>query len=154
MPVESRKSPISPSAAPSGRQLRRTCHPACFACRRREEGGLGLNFVEQDDGSVVGHFDCEERYQSYPDRVHGGVVAMLLDAAMTHCLFHHGVAGVTGRLNVAFREPLRIGPQAEIRAVVQESNPRLYRLRAEVHQESRLVAYAEGKFVPHVSAKS
>jgi acyl-coenzyme A thioesterase PaaI-like protein len=45
-------------------------------------GGLGLHFDAQPDGSVEGVFDCASAYQGYQDRLHGGVVATLADAAM------------------------------------------------------------------------
>jgi len=43
---------------------------------------------------------------------------MLLDAAMTHCLFARGVQGVTAKLDVKFRHPVRVGVQANVRARV------------------------------------
>ena len=67
--------------------LEHYCHPSCVVCGTRNAGGLGLRFREEADGSVVASFPCDSQYQGYPDRLHGGVVSMLLDAAMTHCLF-------------------------------------------------------------------
>ena len=82
------------------------CHPACFACSVQGGGGLGLQFKEEPDGSVVGSFACDGKYQGYPDRLHGGVVAMLADAAMTHCLFVHHIKAVTGTLKLRFPRPV------------------------------------------------
>lgn len=125
-----------------------TCHPACVACRPRSEGGLGLRFEMQPDGSLLASFECHFDYRSYPDRVHGGVVALLLDAAMSHCLFGRGIAGITGRLNIGFRAPLRIGGRAEIRTFVADQTENLYRVRAEITQDGELKAQADGKFLP------
>lgn len=128
--------------------VRSTYHPWCIACGGQKGGGLGLEFREDPDGSVVATFGCDANYQGYPDRLHGGVIAMLFDAAMTNCLFRQGLAGVTARLNVSFREPVRLREPAEVRARVVTQNKMLYVLKAELRQGSAVKAWAEGKFVP------
>ncbi len=124
------------------------CHPACVACRSTAEGGLGLHFQVQPGGAVSAPFDCTPVYRSYEDRVNGGMVALLMDAAMAHCLFHHGLTAVTGRLNVGYREPLAIGTPAELRAWLVGREPGLLHVRAEIRQAGRVKARADGKFAP------
>jgi acyl-coenzyme A thioesterase PaaI-like protein len=108
---------------------------------------LGLQFRPEPDGSVVASFSCEADYQGYPDRLHGGVIAMLFDAAMTNCLFHRGLAGVTARLVVSFREPVRVNEPAEVRAHIASERRELCLLRAALHQSGTVKAFAEGKFM-------
>jgi len=115
------------------------------ACRPRGAGGLGLRF-EADAEGVRAEFACDLSYQGYPDRVHGGVIATLLDAAMTHCLFARQVRGYTVRLNIRFHAPLQLGPPAIVRAAVSGARPPLYLLRAEVRQADRRCASAEASF--------
>lgn len=122
------------------------CHPACIACRPTDAGGLGLRFVTQAEGCVVAEFPCDAHYQGYPDRLHGGIVATLLDAAMTHCLFAHGLKGVTGRLNVRFRHPVVVGKVATVRAWIERDARPLLLMAAELSQEGEIRARAEGKF--------
>lgn len=125
------------------------CHRACFACGVRNGDGLGLRFTEQPDGSVVGSFACEGKYQGYPDRLHGGVVAMLADAAMTHCLFVHRVKAVTGKLELRFPRPVAVGVSATVRATLVKNAPPAFVVRAEVSQAGTVRATAEGLFVEH-----
>jgi len=66
---------------------------------------------------------------------------------MTHCLFHHGVQAVTGDLHVRFVEPVSCNVSLEIRAWVLSSYPPLYRLRAEIICNERVMAWAEAKFM-------
>jgi acyl-coenzyme A thioesterase PaaI-like protein len=113
----------------------------------RDGEGLGLQFTEQADGSVVGVFACEGKYQGYPDRLHGGIVAMLADAAMTHCLFVRRISAVTGKLRLRFPHPVEVGVQATVRATLVSSSPPAYALKAEVWQAGTLRATAEGLFV-------
>jgi acyl-coenzyme A thioesterase PaaI-like protein len=37
------------------------------------------------DGGVEAHFDCSRIFEGYSHRIHGGVIAALLDGAMTNC---------------------------------------------------------------------
>jgi uncharacterized protein (TIGR00369 family) len=134
------------ASAASSAGVGAACHPACIACRDRSRGGLGLRFEPQPDDSVLTVFACDAQYQGYPDRLHGGIIATLLDAAMTHCLFAHGVRGMTARLNIRYRHPVAVGQEALVQAwLVRQSSP-LYVLTAEVRQAGRLCAVAEAKF--------
>ena len=40
---------------------------------------------------------------------HGGVVALMLDEAVGWAAWHSGHPGVTGRLQVSYRRPLKLG---------------------------------------------
>ena len=71
---------------------------------------------------------------------------MLLDAAMTNCLFARNIQAVTGRLNVRFRHPVKLGANAVIRAWMVEQYPPLYLLKAELAQEGKVCALADAKF--------
>jgi acyl-coenzyme A thioesterase PaaI-like protein len=139
---------MDPPAAQSrgANRLAGACHPACVVCGTANENGLGLHFERQPDGTVVGRFGCDASYQSYPDRLHGGVVSMLLDAAMTNCLFAHEVQAVTARLNVRFRQPVRLGREAVVCARLVERLPPLYLVEAELHQDGAVCAAADAKF--------
>jgi acyl-coenzyme A thioesterase PaaI-like protein len=127
--------------------LSKHCHPACFACGARDGGGLGLRFRAETDGTVVGSFACEGKYQGYPDRLHGGVVAMLADAAMTHCLFLRRISAVTGKLNLRFSHPVELGVDAEVRATLVRSSPPAFELKAEISQAGIMRAVAEALFI-------
>lgn len=127
------------------------CHPACFACGVRNGDGLGLRFTEEPDGSVVGAFACEDKYQGYPDRLHGGVVAMLADAAMTHCLFVHQIKAVTGKLELRFPHAVAVGVSATVRAMLVRNSPPAFVVRAEISQAGTVRATAEALFVEHTN---
>ncbi len=127
----------------------RRCHPACIACRGRAHGGLGLRFETQEDGSVAADFACDPEYQGYPDRLHGGVVAMLLDAAMTHCLFARELNGVTARMSIRFHHPAEISAPAAIRARLVRKTHNMFVLQAEVVQGDVVRASAEARFLCH-----
>ncbi len=121
-------------------------HTHCLFCGRDNPFSLGLSFRRTDDDSVVADYRLPSVLQGYEGLVHGGVAAALLDAAMTHCLFHHGIRALTGRLNIRYKNPIPIETTVEIKARLVLSKPPLYRLRAEISQNDRLFASAVADF--------
>lgn len=85
--------------------------------------------------------------QGYDGIMHGGVVAALLDAAMTHCLFHRGIQGLTGDLHVRFVHSISCDAQLEIRAWMEANRKSLYRLKAEIVCDGTVMAWAEATFM-------
>ena len=125
----------------------RNGHSRCLLCGSLNPKSLNLSFQASGDGGVRTRFKAPTELQGYDDLLHGGVIASLLDAAMTHCLFHHGVQAVTGDLHVRFLQPVSCNVSLDIRAWVLFSRPPLYRLRAEMSLDGRIMAWAEGKFM-------
>src|SRR5207247_7677144 len=85
----------------------------CFGCGPLNSGGFRLVFVPGPDGSSV-EFEVPERYQSWSGMAHGGIVALLLDEAVGWAAWHAGHPGVTGRLQVSYRRPLKLGERVRI----------------------------------------
>ena len=85
----------------------------CFGCGPLNEEGLQLKFTPGPDGSVA-EYHVPERFQSWSGMTHGGVVALMLDEAVGWAAWHAGHPGVTGRLQVAFRRPLKLGEHVRI----------------------------------------
>jgi acyl-coenzyme A thioesterase PaaI-like protein len=124
-------------------------HRHCVVCGSDHPFGLHLDFIADDDGSVEARIECESLFQGYPGMVHGGIVSMLLDGAMTNCLFAHGQPGVTGELNVRFGYPVEPQGTAVVRAWIDESPPPFFVLKSELIQTERVCARATAKFVNH-----
>ena len=122
-------------------------HSSCLLCGDCNPSSLWLKFTAAEDGSVKAGFKAWEELQGYDDILHGGVIAALLDSAMTHCLFHQGIQAVTGDLHVRFVHPVGCEVFLEIQARVLSSHPPLFRLRAELTVDGHLMAWAEGKFM-------
>jgi acyl-coenzyme A thioesterase PaaI-like protein len=110
-----------------------------------------LHFAVCDDGSVEAHFFGSNLEQGYDGVLHGGVIATVLDAAMTNCLFTLGRGGLTAELSMRFRHPVRTGRGAVVRAWIERDAAPLFVLRAELIQDDRSVATAVGKFMTPVT---
>ena len=91
----------------------------CFGCGPLNDEGLKLKFVPGPEGSVA-EFVVPDRYQSWSGMAHGGVVALLLDEAVGWAAWHAGHPGVTGRLQVSFRRPLKLGEAVRVVGKVEK----------------------------------
>lgn len=85
----------------------------CFGCGPLNPDGLQLKFEPGEDGSVA-FYQVPERFQSWAGMAHGGVVALMLDEAVGWAGWHSGHPGVTGRLQVSYRRPLKLGERVRI----------------------------------------
>lgn len=135
------------------RQMRAQAHSNCVVCSRSNGRSLQLKFAASDDGHVQASFDCDQAFEGYAGMLHGGVIASLVDGAMTHCMFAHGTPAVTAELTVRFRHPVVVGTAATVRAWIDRSLSPLHVLKAEVVQGMQVKATAAGKFMeqPHLA---
>lgn len=129
------------------REMRAQAHSNCVVCNPANRRSLCLEFTASDDGGVQARFDCHESFEGYAGMLHGGVIASLLDGAMTNCMFAHGIPAITAELTVRFRHPVLVSHVAVVRAWIERSSPPLHLLKAEVLQDGQLKATALGKFM-------
>lgn len=137
-----------------GNHTRRSgaAHSLCFACGAENGRGLGLVFSACGDGQVTADCTIGEQYQGYPGVVQGGIVAALLDSAMTNCLFSQGVEAMTVRLSVQYREPVAAGRPVRVEAELTRHRGRVYELESSLVQDGSVRASATGKFMVRKSA--
>jgi uncharacterized protein (TIGR00369 family) len=144
-----------PAQAPLERlqRLHAATHPQCIVCGADNPRGLHLDFRPTADGGVEARFDCARIFEGYSHRIHGGVIAALLDGAMTNCLFAHGYVAVTAELTVRYRHPVTADCQVTVRGWIRESSRRLHRMRAELVQDGRVLVTATATFLEAVDAR-
>lgn len=128
-------------------QTRAAAHSHCFFCGTEHPAGPRLEFHASGDGSVSARFEGGTVFEGYPETLHGGVVAALLDSAMTNCLFSRGIVAVTAEMTVRFLNPVRLDQPAEVTAAVAMVRGPLYCMRAELAQGPGLMARAQATFM-------
>jgi uncharacterized protein (TIGR00369 family) len=121
-------------------------HRNCFACGSNNGMGLGLKFYRQEDGSVFGDFFADPKYEGYSGIVHGGIVATLLDSAMTHCLLTENIPALTGRLSIKYSTPIRTGTVVKLEARVVDQFHKTFLLEGNASVDGKRVASAEAKY--------
>ena len=127
-------------------RLKRLHHDQClFNCRSPWIPDIMVSF--DDEGKLHGEFTATAFHQGYKERVHGGVVAAIVDASMAQCMMGHGVLGYTADLAIKYRNPLTISSVASfVTRIVNVNIGMLYTLDCEIIQERKLVAEATGRF--------
>ncbi len=112
----------------------------------------GLSFSFDDKGTLKGRFYCHEKYQGYDDRIHGGIMATIIDESMVHCLMGHEIIGVTTELSIKYRMPIYIHRYVDIITVISDTflDGALYQLRTEVFQNKKKSITAVGKFFVNI----
>jgi uncharacterized protein (TIGR00369 family) len=114
----------------------------CFGCGPLNEEGLQITFLADGDLSVA-EFEVPARYQSWKGVVHGGMVALLLDEAVGWAAWHKGHPGVTGKLEVRYRLPLRIGERVRLAGRVDKVRRTLVYASATIERISDGATVAE-----------
>ena len=78
-----------------------------------------MRFVKTAEGSVC-EFQVPELYQSWRGMIHGGLIALMLDEAVGWAGWHAGHPVLTGRLEIRFRQPLRLGESVRVVGMVEK----------------------------------
>jgi acyl-coenzyme A thioesterase PaaI-like protein len=136
-----------PAATAQLAHVQATAHPFCFACSSSNPMGLALRYIVATDGSVSASFLGNCALESYPGVLHGGLVATLLDGAMTNCLFAHGVRAMTAELKVRYHDPVLSAEELHIRAWLESTRHGIWSLRATLTQNGSVKARAQAKFL-------
>ena len=122
-------------------------HRNCFACGSNNGVGLRLNFHKEGDGSLYGYFFADPKYQGYSGILHGGIIATLLDSAMTHCLLTKDIPALTGRLSIRYFYPIQTGTVIKLEARVVHKFHRVFVLEGKASVEGKKMAKAEAKYM-------
>jgi acyl dehydratase len=80
----------------------------CFACGELNEHGIHLPLHVQGDHCWT-ELSLPGRFQGWDGIAHGGIVCTILDEVMAWSLAATDNWGLTARMNVAFRKPVRLG---------------------------------------------
>jgi len=107
---------------------------------------LGLCFEANEQG-VKAFVRLRPEWQGYAGALHGGMIATLLDAAMTHCLFHQRVEAMTADLRVRYLAPVPCPSRVEVRARLAGQRKMIYELDAELRVGGIVKARATAKFM-------
>jgi uncharacterized protein (TIGR00369 family) len=127
---------------------------ACFGCGDQNRSGLRLRFFTTSDHRVLCRLRLARRFMGPPGRAHGGVIATLLDEAMSKANRHRDVFAMTSHLEVDYLRPVPLATQLELEGWSASSAPRKHQCRAELRDPAthRVLARATGLFIevhPH-----
>ncbi len=130
----------------------RNAHRNCLLCGDLNPHSFRLRFSPRPDGGVHAVFFARKLYQGYDGMLHGGVIASLIDAAMTHCLFGQGIEAVTADLQVRFLRAVPCDQLIAVQADVIEHRAPLFRLRGELTLDDCVLARGHARFMQRKGA--
>lgn len=100
----------------------------CLICGINNKFGVKASFYNMEDGSVGGLFTFLPEHQSYPDRVHGGMISTMIDELAGRALWvtQPDKIAVTIDLSVKYRKPVPYGVRLIGKGVITEMLSRAY----------------------------
>lgn len=119
----------------------------CFACGPANPHGLKLSGF-RFDGSCYSFDWIPPRFaQGWHGVVHGGIIATVLDEAMTRLLWEAGTPAVTAELTVRFIRPLRTGSPTRVEARMAGRRKKLHIMQAEIKDDEGPYARATARYI-------
>ncbi|MBX7066444.1 MAG: PaaI family thioesterase [Parachlamydiales bacterium] len=119
----------------------------CFACGMDNLDGLRVQWVV-DGLTMTGRFVPEKKFQGWQGIVHGGILATLLDEAMTRLAGILSGGAVTAEMTVRYSAPAHIGHLLLVKGELIKDSRKLMELKATIHKEDgTLIASATGKAI-------
>jgi uncharacterized protein (TIGR00369 family) len=124
-------------------------YAACFVCGESNPKGLRARFrLGEAPDELQGELAVDPDHQGYPGRVHGGILASLLDETLGRAVALHGHWTFTARLEVRYRQPVPIGAQLVATARLVRDRGRFVEAAGAVRlPDGTVVAEARGLFL-------
>ncbi|MDD3191710.1 MAG: PaaI family thioesterase [Bacilli bacterium] len=122
---------------------------SCFLCGLENQAGLHMRFYETDKKELVSFFTPLNHHQSYPDRLHGGIITAVLDETMGRAIQieEKDTWSVTADINVKFKLPVPLFKELKVVARVTRNTRLIYESEAEIYDQHRILATATARFL-------
>ena len=122
----------------------------CIVCGMHNHASLKASIYEVEGDMVVGLITGEECHQSYPHRMHGGIITALLDEIIGRAIniVEPDTFGVTGSLEIKFKKPVPLGKQIKVVGKVTRNTSRLFEAEGFVEDEDgNILDYAHAVYI-------
>ncbi len=120
----------------------------CFGCGPANPIGLHLDFFVAEDQSVVCLPLVADLFEGPPGMLHGGVIATLLDEAMSKAVRVRGLTAMTRQMEVEYLRPVPSATAIRIDGMlVRSEGRRLWTEAKIVNDKSVTLATAKGLFI-------
>lgn len=118
----------------------------CLVCGLSNFFGLKAQFYELDNQELLAVFTPRDEHQSYPGRLHGGIISTILDETMGRAIMMHSeeeVWGVTVDLQVRFKKPVPLDGELRVVGRITKDSSRFFEGAGELLLSDGTIA-AEG----------
>jgi uncharacterized protein (TIGR00369 family) len=117
----------------------------CFGCGKNNPIGMKLKFAKDGD-TVRAEYTAPKEFQGWPGLLHGGILACLLDEAMSHAAYTTGSTCLTASITIRQRQPIKVETPLVITARVTRHGSRLIETEGKVRlKDGTIVAESTAK---------
>ena len=118
----------------------------CFACGTLNTHGLGLTMHVEPSRSWI-ETVLDPRFEGWEGIAHGGIIATILDEVMAWALVGEDSWGVTARMSIDFRKPVRVGTRIRAEGWIVRSRRRIVETAGRVVDAETGIELATGEGV-------
>ena len=122
----------------------------CFICGVKNPFGLHTDFYELEDGSLAALVTPHSEHQSYPGRLHGGIIAALLDETIGRAIniAEPDTWAVTAELSLQYKKPVPYDVELKVVGRITANNRRVFTGEGELLLPGgEVAATATGKYM-------
>lgn len=121
----------------------------CFACGMENPDGLRIAW-KVEGNTMTAEFIPPKKYQGWKGIVHGGILATLLDEAMTRLAGILYGGAVTAEMTVRYVKPAPIGELLFIRGEIIDGSRKIIEMKASIHigsESGTILAHSTGRAI-------
>jgi acyl-coenzyme A thioesterase PaaI-like protein len=134
--------------ATAAEKVRARTQNVCVVCGSENRHGLRIDFETAADGSVRALWTPSPGWEGFEGIVHGGIIATVLDEAMSKAVAWSGSEALTAELRVRYRHHVCPGDRLVIKGWIADKSRRLMQTEAVVETEDGCErAHAWAKFL-------
>ncbi|MDH3997310.1 MAG: PaaI family thioesterase [Desulfuromonadales bacterium] len=123
----------------------------CLVCGVENPFGLKTRFYTTTENEVIALFSPLQEHQGYPNIIHGGISAAILDETIGRaimCFDGENSFGLTIELNVRYKKPVPLDVELKVVARITKDNGRIFEGSGELYLPNGEVAIAaQGKYM-------
>lgn len=128
----------------------------CFGCGQANPVGLHLEFMLAEDETVLCMATIPDTYEGPKGYVHGGIIATLLDEAMSKAVRARGLTAMTRNLEADYLRPVPSCTPIRMESRIVSSDGRKHWVQARIlNAHGSELALGKGLFIeirPHTAA--
>ena len=123
----------------------------CLVCGLKNPFGLHTSFFELDNNELLAVFKPREEHQSYPGRLHGGIISTILDETIGRAIMIQSegdIWGVTVDLQIRFKKPVPLDEELRVIGRITKDSNRFFEGTGELLlQNGTVAATGHGKYL-------
>ena len=123
----------------------------CLVCGVDNDFGLKTSFYETEHQELIAVFTPMIEHQSYPNVMHGGISATILDETIGRAIMMTtdcNTFGVTVELAVRYKRPVPLGAELKVVSRITNDRGRIFEGTGELYlPDGKVAVEAEGKYM-------